>query len=244
MLLRRGLIGIGLMMSSAAALAQGMNTVDATTDLVYFNARPLPANAFRVLYIGDSLTYHTRIANVWAYVSGMAATTPANDFVHLTATYMQQRIAKRPVEILLDNGGNGKIGTMLEFLKVHPVATPSLVVMQGGENDAFDDTYKQTYEALLDFYRAEKVPVIVLGDWYTDGKRDYDCAQAAARSYACVDLRAIQKVPDNTGNAGPYNNKGVASHPNDAGMKAIAAEIERCFDRLKLPGVKVRHTHS
>jgi hypothetical protein len=229
----RVLITIIVFSMTLLSAAQGLNSVDSNPDVIYFNARPLPANAYRVLFIGDSLTYHTRVSNVWPYISGMAASSPQVDYVHLVAKHLQTKLGSRPVEILIDNGGNGKIGNMLSFLQSNADLKPNLVVLQGGENDPFDDNFKQTYKLLLDFFVASRVPVIVLGDWYDDSKRDFDREEALHHGYAWVDLTLIHKNPTCSGNPGPYQHKGVASHPNDEGMRAIAKEINNRFDGIR-----------
>lgn len=227
-----------LVVSPYALHAQNFNSVDTTAQLTYFNSRVMPPNAYRVLFIGDSLTYHAQIPGLWDYTSGMAATSPAQDFVHLAVAHMQQKVRKRSVEMLVNNGGNGKLGTMLAYLQQHPDLKPELVVLQGGENDHFDDTYRTTYRALLDFFAANHAPYIVLGDWWGAEKSRFDQAEAASRGYSWVDLLALWKDPSLSGYGGPYNIPGVAKHPNDKGMQAIATAINERFDRAVLPKVK------
>lgn len=224
--------------SQSPQAAPALNSVDATADQTYFNGRPMPPNAYRVLFIGDSLTYHAKTPNVWNYNSGMAATSAAKDFVHLAAGDMQTKLGSRPVEIMLDNGGNGRIGTMLLYLQNHPEIQPHLVVLQGGENDAFDDTFRANYRALLDFFRVRSVPYIVLGDWWVGEKSKFEQQEVSARGYAWIDLTVFDKTPGLTGYGGPYNLPAVAKHPNDKGMKAIADAILMHFDRCVLPSVK------
>jgi hypothetical protein len=40
---------------SIPSRTQAFNSVDSTHNLTYFNYRPMPPNAYRVLFIGDSL---------------------------------------------------------------------------------------------------------------------------------------------------------------------------------------------
>jgi hypothetical protein len=221
--------------SPMLARAQSFNSVDTTHNLNYFNNRPMPPNAYRVLFIGDSLTYHGQTANLWNYDSGMAASSPDKDFVHLVTKHIQEKLGTRPVEILINNGGNGKIGTMLSYLKNHPELRPDLVILQGGENDPFDDVFQQTYRSLLGFYQSTKTPYIVLGDWWNDSKSAFAREQALAQGYAWVELTAIDKHPEMSGDGGPYHIDGVAKHPNDQGMKAIADAVSAQFDQKILP---------
>jgi hypothetical protein len=90
---------------------------------------------------------------------------------------------------------------------------------------------------LLDFYKASKIPYIVLGDWWSDSKRDFDRQEALARGYAWIDLTILNKNSKFSGNGGPYHVDGVARHPNDKGMSAIAESIDSQFDGKILPSI-------
>jgi hypothetical protein len=111
--------------------AQAFNSIDSTPNLTYFNYRPMPPNAYRILFIGDSLAYHGQTPNLWNYDSGMAASSLDKDFVHLVAQHIQGKLGTKAVEILINNGGNGKIASMLNYLTSHPDMKPSLVILQG-----------------------------------------------------------------------------------------------------------------
>ena len=217
--------------------AQAFNSIDSTHNLTYFNYRPMPPNAYRVLFIGDSLTFHGQTPNLWNYDSGMAASSVDKDFVHLVAQHIQDKLGAKPVEILINNGGNGKLGTMLSYLTSHPDLKPSLVILQGGENDPFDASFQETYKNLLAFYQTSTTPYIVLGDWWNDTKRSFDHQQASGHGYAWIDLTVLNKNPAMSGDGGPYHIDGVAKHPNDQGMKAIADAIDDQFDRTVLSSI-------
>ncbi len=207
--------------------APAFNSTDSTAVLDFINTRPVPPNAFRILYIGDSLTIHGRVSQLWDRFSGMAATSPDKDFVHLSAAAIQEKLGGRPVEVFYDNGGNGKIGPMLEYLGSRPDLHPDLVVYQGGENDPFDDVFKTHYAGLLDFYRSRHTPAVVLSDFWSVEKTAWESEAAKSRGLPFVDMTVIQKDPANTGDGGPYHHPGVAGHPNDRGMKQIAEAIVR-----------------
>jgi hypothetical protein len=217
---------------SAQTDAPQFNASDATSVLDAINSRPVPPNAFRVLFIGDSLTLHQPVTGLWDHFMGMAATAPANDFVHLAAAHMQLRMKKRPVEVFYDNGGRGKIGPMLIYFKEHPELKPDFVILQGGENDPFDDTFQATYRSLLRIFNPPQTRVIVLGDWNSKQKSQFEEAEAKLLGIPFVSLTEIHANPVNFGDGGPYHVGGVAAHPNDKGMQAIADAIESNFDRL------------
>jgi hypothetical protein len=209
---------------------KGFNPVPNDDLLDFFDRRPVPPHAFRVLYVGDSLTFHSPAPGIWAYYSGMAASDTEHDFVHLTAAHFQAKI-RRPVEIFYSHGG-GKIGAMLTFVKDRPWLEPDLIILQGGENDPFDETFYTNYRGLLEVF--PKAPRIVLSDWKNPTKRDFEKEEVARRHLRFIDILAIQAEPGTAGNAGPFNHPGVAWHPNDKGMQRIAEELDRVFDAMHL----------
>jgi lysophospholipase L1-like esterase len=110
---------------------------------------------------------------------------------------------------------------MFEYLLLRNLS-PDLVVIQGGENDELDGKFCEYYPQLLDHY---SVPRIVLGDWYDREKSDYVEELCVMRNIPFVNLVDIYSDPKMSGNAGPYGHKGIATHPNDAGMAAIASAV-------------------
>jgi hypothetical protein len=214
------------------------NAGDVTAILDAVNLRPVPPTAYRVLFIGDSLMMVVPAHRLWDHFSGMAASAADRDFVHLVAKHIQSRLGSRPVEIFYDNGGNGKIGPMLDYLRNRPDMRPDIVILQGGENDKFDAHFQSTYEGLL-HYSSPKTPVIVLGDWWSTDKSVFEQKEAASLGYSFVNLTAIYAEPSNSGYAGPYNVKGVARHPNDKGMQSIANAICIQYDNVATSNSKV-----
>jgi len=196
------------------------NAVDATQTLEFLNHRPMPPNSFKVLFMGDSLMMHGSSKGLWDNCCGMAASSPEKDFVHRIVQGVQSSM-DRPVEALYNNGGNGTIVQMLAYARRIPLE-PDLVILQGGENDEFNDAFRSTYRALLDFY---PVPYAVIGDLWSEEKSNFSQQESMARSYPFVNLRAINQDPSNSGDGGPYAHAGVAQHPNDKGMACIARNV-------------------
>lgn len=157
---------------------------------------------------------------LWDVASGMAASRPENDYVHLVSAGLQ-RDHSRPVEALYNNGGNGKLRDILEYIQVRNLY-PDTVIIQGGENDAFDRRFREYYPPLLDFFSC---PRIVLGDWYSKEKSDYSSGLCREREIPFVNLLDIAADKRNSGWGGPYHRKDVANHPNDAGHSAIASAV-------------------
>lgn len=212
---------------------------DNKNSIVYFfNNRPISSsqNTFRILFIGDSLTLHGPAEGIWDWFSGMAATDCSKDFVHLFANKVQQNKTKQ-VEIFYD--ASGYLADMKSNLDSYILnqVRPHLVIMQGGENDIYDQATKNLYDQLLaefsSFQNANGEPlrVIVLGDWWSSEKSAYD--QSIAQKYGYPFVNILQfNTPDNTGDGGPYSHPDVAAHPNDSGMQDIADEIYDAYVTL------------
>ncbi|QHS51097.1 SGNH/GDSL hydrolase family protein [Edaphobacter sp. 12200R-103] len=201
-------------------LRRRLNSADTTSQLDFINSRPFPPDAFKVLFIGDSLMIHGQLKGVWDVSSGMAASRPENDYVHLVSKGLQEEIT-RPAEALYNNGGNGRLREILEYIQVRNLA-PDMVIIQGGENDTFDRQFREYYPQLLDFYAC---PRIVLGDWFSKDKSDYSGSLCRERGLPFVNLCDISADKQNSGWGGPYDRKDVASHPNDSGHAAIAKGV-------------------
>lgn len=195
------------------------NATDTSNALDFLNLRPMPPSAFRLLFIGDSLMMHGVSKGLWDVACGMAATKPENDFVHLITRRMQELIGL-PIEILCNNGGDGRLFSMLSYAR-RTELFPHLIILQGGENDQFDRYFREAYEALLDFY---PVPTVVLGDWWSAEKSQFERWMAERRHYPFISLNDI-RGPRTTGYCGPYDVIGVGEHPNDEGMAQIAAAV-------------------
>ena len=215
------------------------NALDKNEVLNFFNHRPIPPNAYIILFVGDSLTCHGPKVELWDHYSGMAASTYEKDFIHLFTAEVQKELGERPVEILIY--ATRSIQTILEQLS-NSNYNPDLVIFQGGENDPFDDAFRQCYKSLITYYKRnpleKKTDAIVLGDWYNREKSDFDRQIASEAGYPFIDLFSIQELEQNKGDGGRFNHPGVASHPNDSGMKSISENLVREFRTHILPDIK------
>jgi hypothetical protein len=121
---------------------------------------------------------------------------------------------------------------MLEYAQTGPGLRPDLVILQGGENDPFDATFQQTYHSLLHAFDATKPRVIVLGDWNSKQKSAFEEEEASMSGILFVNLLDVHATAANSDDGGPYQVHGIAMHPNDAGMRAIADAINLQFDKF------------
>lgn len=146
-------------------------------------------NAYRVLFVGDSITRHGTNAEIkqrlgWGHLAGMAASSLEKDYVHLLAARIQETMPGRVVEIYYDSqaprrplptdaGQNLRSATVagkLYQVEGMSVLRPHLVVIQLGEHDretVGEATLRETYGRLLDAFRAfeSRPEVIAVGIW-------------------------------------------------------------------------------
>ncbi|HVZ64560.1 MAG TPA: beta-L-arabinofuranosidase domain-containing protein [Lacunisphaera sp.] len=141
------LLSLGLACVVSTVASDSLKTQLELFDRVPGQSAP---NAFRILFVGDSITRHgvadwTRRDLGWDHEAGMAASSADKDFVHLLAGRIQDTMPDRKVEIYFDSQvttdspSGFKAGTFaykqarLQSLKddFHP----HLVVVQLGEHE-------------------------------------------------------------------------------------------------------------
>ncbi len=145
------------------------------------------SNAYRILYIGDSITRHGTNEGVlkqlgWDHVSGMAASSEAKDYVHLLAAKIQATLPDRKVEIYFDSQArklrpiepsgltNGSARQKAALVRATASFNPHLVVIQLGEHEDSvkgPEAFRQAYEQLVRAFAGQTVPpkVVCAGVW-------------------------------------------------------------------------------
>ena len=195
-------------------------------------------DASRVLFLGNSITRHGPAPKIgWTSDWGMAASALEKDYVHVTAS-MLGKITGKPPEIRFGNIADfernlatfdleGKLKEDLAF-------KPTLVIVAIGENvaglgnDEAKAQYKTSYTKLLNLLKNNSNPTIVVRScFWADAAKDgimKDACAAAGGIYA--DESALSKDESNYGRSEKkWEHAGVAAHPGDKGMQAIADGI-------------------
>lgn len=217
---------------------------------------PTDPDAFVILYIGDSITSHgfnddTIRRLGWDHAAGMAATELDKDYVHLFAADVQTLHPNRKVMPYIHNkGGTGSVKSRGETLGAYETLKPDLVVIQLGEHEKQSDGpdfLRANFDRMLKTFGTWKKKPIVLcvGVWNPGGKGKLETYQGWTRqidtimSEVCaehhVPYASMQKHALNPANSGWGTSPGVQWHPNDAGMKAYAAELARMYRRVITP---------
>lgn len=197
----------------------------------------------RVLFLGNSITLHGPKPDIgWNGNWGMAASTADKDYVHLVTQALAQRTGTVP-EIRVRNiadfernvAGYDVDGELRELFAFDA----DLIVLAIGENvPALGSKEAQTQFRngvvnLLRAARARRHPMIIVRSCFWP-----DAAKDAALRAACVeaegvfvDASPIGREPLNAARSErSFSHDGVAGHPGDRGMQALAEAIIGALD--------------
>ena len=204
----------------------------------------------RVLFLGNSITLHGPLASIgWMGNWGMAASAPEKDYVHLLTERIAKAAGGRP-RIKVRN-----IADFERTLSEYPIAKnlkeelefqPDLVILAIGENAAAPRTEAErtrflaaVSSLLAELQRRGRPTILVRSQFWPDDVKDpllkQAVEQAAAQSrerageappVRYVDIRPIGQDPSHAARAErQIEHAGVAGHPGDKGMAAIAAAL-------------------
>jgi alpha-galactosidase len=192
----------------------------------------------KVLFVGNSLTSHGPKADIdWHGNWGMAATSADKDYVHVVTKALAAKQGATPV-IMVKNVADfernhvgydiaGKFADAAGF-------KADLVILCIGENVAALKTpeaqakYQEQVTALLKTLKSNpKAAIIVRSSFWPSEAKDSAMRQACeAVGGTFVDISALSKDEKNYARSErPYKHAGVAHHPGDRGMAAIAEAI-------------------
>lgn len=192
----------------------------------------------RILYLGNSITLHGPAPQIgWTGNFGMAATSEANDYVHLltrriaTAAKGEPQIRVRNIADFERNYGAYDVAAEL---KAELAFQPELVIVAIGENvaalkeDGARDRFRMAVEGLLKTLDGGGHPTIVVrSGFWADPAKDEALQQSAKLVGATfVDIHTLGADPTMAARSErKIEHDGVAGHPGDKGMKAIADAI-------------------
>lgn len=208
----------------------------------------LPASAqdgFRkVLFLGNSITKHGPKADIdWSGDWGMAASTEAKDYVHLVALGLAAKTGAAP-EVMVRNVADferghvgydiaGKLKEAIEF-------RADLIILAIGENVPALKTpeeqaaFQGDVIKLLAALKAGGQPTLLVRScfWANAAKDDALEQACTAAGGVFVDISALAKDERNYARSErPYKHAGVANHPGDHGMAAIASAILKALPK-------------
>ncbi|HOD80797.1 MAG: hypothetical protein BWX88_00278 [Planctomycetes bacterium ADurb.Bin126] len=207
---------------------------------VLADAEVKPAAVRRILFLGNSITLHGPKPDIgWTGNWGMAASSADKDYVHLVTQALAQHTKAQP-QILVRN-----IAQFERNYATYDVAAQmkemfdfdaDLVVLAIGENvpalttDAAKAAFKAGVVRILQGVLARRRPLVVVRScFWPDAAKDAALRQACQEvDGAFVDAGAIGRDPSSFARAErEFKHAGVAAHPGDKGMKALADAIVR-----------------
>jgi len=196
----------------------------------------------KVLFLGNSITKHGPKKDIdWSGNWGMAASAEANDYVHLVTKALTEKAGVAP-EVMVKNIADferaysgydiaAKLKDAIEF-------KADLIILAIGENvpglkTAEDKTKLQaSVTALLHALKGERKPTILVRSCFWANAAKDEALQQACTSVdgIYVNISSLSKDESNYGRSErPYKHAGVANHPGDKGMAAIAAALVKAL---------------
>lgn len=216
-------------------------------------ARPmigkLPAS--KVLFLGNSITLHGPAPSIgWTGNWGMAASAEEKDYVHLVTAEIT-KAAGAKTETMVRNIADferghasfdvaGEYKAVLEF-------NADLIIVAIGENVpelATNDArakYATAFANLLAELKRYGNPVIfVRSSFWANGIKDDIMRKASADAGATfIDISKLGRDKSNVASSErKIEHAGVAAHPGDQGMRAIANEISKAINHRAEIGPK------
>lgn len=187
----------------------------------------------RVLFVGNSITLHGVAPHIgWLGQWGMAASAPERDYVHL----LEQNVRNRHPDAafcvcqVAEWERNYKTGdSVLDLYARARDFRADIIVLRCVENCPgadFDGTaFREQYQALIDYLNPTGNAKILLTTcfWHHVGDPDI-AAVARERDYPLVELGDLGERDDMKA-IGLFEHVGVANHPGDLGMAAVAERI-------------------
>lgn len=192
----------------------------------------------KVLFLGNSITKHGPKKDIdWSGNWGMAASAEANDYVHLVTKALTEKAGTAP-EVMVKNiadferaySGYDIAAKMKEAIEFKG----DLIILAIGENvpglkTAEEKTKLQaSVTTLLRALKGDRKPTILVRScFWANAAKDEALQQAcSAVGGIYVNIGSLSKDEANYARSErPYKHAGVANHPGDKGMAAIAAAL-------------------
>jgi hypothetical protein len=185
----------------------------------------------RIVIVGNSITRHPPRAEVgWVNDWGMAATARDSDFVHILTRRFQQETPTAQVKFqnIAEWERNywkydlSRLDTVKQF-------KPDLVIVRLGENINGDSMaihgLDKQFPRLLHELAGSATHVVVVSSFWSDLPATPVLKKLAEQEHEqYIYLDGLDKVPGDKA-TGQFKDGGVANHPSNKGMRAIANTI-------------------
>lgn len=201
--------------------------------------------SFKLLVIGNSLTRHGIAENIgWTRISGMAATSVRNDFVHLLFYKIENLLPSRKICLRMTNFADFERNyNTFDFKATDNLVNyqPDVIVFQLGENVSFNTTnttslFESKYIELINCFKKNENPIIICTTpFFPSAEKNQIIEQVVLKTKSYLaDLSHLPLLDkenyakdekDYKGNRSEWKNEGIGIHPGDYGMKNIAQEL-------------------
>ena len=196
----------------------------------------LPAE--KILFLGNSITLHGPAPSIgWTGNWGMAASEEGKDYVHLVTDSIAAASGHKP-QVVVKNIADFERGyetyDLAAGLKEELEFHADIVVVAIGENvadpatDESKTAYAKAFASLLKNLKQHGAPeIFVRSSFWANATKDSIMQQAAMDAdVTFVDLTTLGSDESNMARSErQIKHAGVAGHPGDKGMKAIADTI-------------------
>ncbi len=192
----------------------------------------------KILFLGNSITTHAPLAKIdWAGNWGMAASEEERDYVHLVLRAIAPASGKRAEAMILNIAAFERDPAGHDLLEKNKAAfdfKADVVVLAIGENvpalktSANKEQFKASVLKVLRALQAGHEPTILVRScFWADRGKDEVLKQACEEAGGIfVDISSLAKDESNYARSErKFKNGGVAKHPGDKGMQAIATAL-------------------
>jgi uncharacterized protein len=192
----------------------------------------------RILFLGNSITLHGPKADIgWTGNWGMAASSEDKDYVHLVTSALARHTGFTPqimVRNIADFERNYAAYDVDVQMREFFAFDPDLVILAIGENVAplgSEEAKRQFRSGVMNILRCalgKRHPLLVIrSSFWADPAKDDILREACLEAHGIfVDAGPIGKEAANAAKSErSFPHEGVAAHPGDKGMQALADAI-------------------
>ncbi|MEI7946904.1 MAG: SGNH/GDSL hydrolase family protein [bacterium] len=203
------------------------------------------AGTERILFVGNSITLHGPKASIgWTNNWGMAASTQEKDYVHILARAVATHTGTAP-SVMIENIADFERHYEtydLARLKKNMDFKASIVIVAIGENvpaiasEEAKTTFKASVLKLLTALKGSSNPTIIVRSSFWQNKTKDEILQQACKEAGGVfaDISGLSKDESHFARSErSYAHSGVAAHPGDKGMQAIADALLAALKNAK-----------
>jgi hypothetical protein len=200
--------------------------------------RVQPSAIRRILFLGNSITWHGRNTDIgWEGEWGMAASSEEKDYVHLVTRALARHAGSEPeimVKNIADFERNYATYDVDQQMRELFAFDPDLVVLAIGENvpplasEEAKTQFKSGVMSILRCALARRHPMLVVRTcFWADAAKDQVLREACQEvDGILVEAGSLGSDPANAARAErTFRHDGVAGHPGDRGMQALADAI-------------------